>query len=132
MGWDTTKMGTDHGFSALRRRIGIHRNAPSAEGCAAALETGGGPQTLRIVIGVEGRNRRRQRHPGQLRACVDVDVRLQPRRIVERADADEAEGGNAAIDAPHCRLAARTTDNLVWASAVGRYRNGGGVTREEG
>src|SRR5262249_34966451 len=58
----------------------------SAEDRAAALQTGGRPQYLRVVIAVEDGSGFRQRNPRQLRPDIDMHVWRQRRGIVEGAD----------------------------------------------
>ena len=86
---------------------------------AEAVETGGRPELLRVVVGRERRNRVRQRDPAQLRPRVDVNVRRHARRVVERAGADEqdARARVAAVDRDLARRAAE--DPLLLAAAAG-------------
>src|SRR5262245_55058284 len=105
--------------------------ACSAEDRAATLQARGGPYPTRIVIGFERGNGIRQRHPRNLRADIDVHVRRQRRRIVERADADEAQRGQPAVFAPDRRATIRAAIDQVRAPAIGGHRHGTGIAREQ-
>src|SRR5215211_4852285 len=58
---------------------------------AKPLETRRRPERPRVVIDLERGHAFRERDPGHLGARVDVDVRLDARRLVERARADEED-----------------------------------------
>src|SRR5215208_6243941 len=88
------------------------------------LQTVRRPQRLRVVVLVEGRRVVRQDDPADLRLRIDMDVGRDALRIVERAAADEANGGaavltedrdlavGAAIDALLAAVVARHVDRL--------------------
>ena len=100
--------------------VDTDRYAPP-ENRAAAFETGGGPKLFGVVIRFKRWHAFGQGDPRQLRANVNVHVRRQRRRIVERADANEAQLVGATIVTPDRRLAGRTAMDDVRPAAVGRY-----------
>src|SRR6185312_225669 len=100
------------------------RARPLADHLLAAFEALLRPHLARPVIGLEGRHVAGQRHPGQLRAGIDMHRRLDRGRVVEAADADKAELRQAAILAPHRDPAARAAMDVVRPAAIGRHRVG--------
>src|SRR5271165_2705791 len=85
------------------------------------------PERLRIVIGLECRNVRRQRDPRQFGASINMHVGRELRRLVERADADERERLPTPVMAPDRRSTGWAAVNVMRASAVGRNRDGLGL-----
>ena len=78
---------------------GVRARPPigSAENRLAPLQAFRRPELFGIVVRLESRNVRGQRDPGQLGAGVDMDVRRERRRIVERSHAHEGERQDPAI-----------------------------------
>src|SRR5258707_8509688 len=113
------------------RSRGADRKSRSAEDGAATLETGRGPELLRIIVGLECRDACGQPEPWLLRPRVDVDVRPQRRWIVEGADADETEDAAAAVVAPDRGLAGGAAIDLVRLPAVGGHRHRPGLARQQ-
>ena len=96
---------------------------------ATALQAGGRPKLPGVIVGGEGRDTFRQSDPGELGANINVHVGDQRRRIVKRADADEAKLRDAAVAAPHCYLAGGSAMDFVRTAAISRhgdwFRNAG-------
>src|SRR5262249_5674964 len=88
----------------------------------APLQALGRPEFACPVIRCERRYAVRQHDPGELRTRVDVHVRWQGRRIVQRANPDEAQLCHAAIFAPDRRAALGAPVYVVRPAAVGRHR----------
>jgi hypothetical protein len=95
-----------------------------------AFEAGLGPKLAGIVVIPERRRSLRQIEPLRFRARVDVHVRFQRVRRVERADAHEAEIGSMSVIAPDRRLTPGTAIDVV-RTVLARYRHGHRVAAEE-
>src|SRR2546428_4320261 len=95
--------------------------ARPAERGLAPLEACGRPELLRVVVGVEGRDRFRQPDPGQLGPGVDMHVRRDGGGIIERAAPDEQDFGPAAVLAPDRHLARGAPEDPIRAAAVERH-----------
>ena len=89
------------------------------------------PYLARAVVGLECRHAGGQRDPGQLRPRVDVHIRRQRRRIVERTDADEAQLCQAAVLAPDRRAAIGTAKDPMRPATVGRHRAGDRIAGQQ-
>src|SRR5262245_22647726 len=98
---------------------------------AAALQTGSGPQLIRIVISFEGRRGAGQTHPWHFRAGVDMHVGLQGRRRIERAHTNKTERRATAILAPERNLTVAAPEDPVRQAAIRWHGDGLRITREE-
>ena len=98
--------------------------------CCNPLEARGRPELLWVVVRREGRHGVRKRDPGKLRPRVDVDVRRNARRVVERSAANESRASSR-IATEDRNLAGRAAEDplgcLGAARHVDRYR----VVREQ-
>src|SRR5258705_7769117 len=72
----------------------------TAERGIEAFEAGLGPELACLVVIPERRRSLRQLEPLRFCACVDVHVRLQRARLVERSDAHVAYVGFMSVVAP--------------------------------
>ena len=63
----------------------------------------------------------RPRRPREFRANINVYARRQRRRIVERADANEEQLLNTAVDAPDRYPAEGAAIDRLWAAAGSRH-----------
>ena len=93
-----------------------HRRAP--------LQARRRPEPAAVIIGLERRHALGQRHPGQFRAGVDMDVGRQRRGRVERPHPHEAQHVHRpAIIAPERDPAVRAAPDLLPAPALGRRQH---------
>ena len=95
-----------------------------------AFEAGLGPELIGLVVIPERRCSLRQLEPLRFRARVDVHVRLQRARFVERSDAHEAEIGPPPVIAPDRGLTPGAAVDVVRA-VLARHRHGYRLATEQ-
>ena len=88
-----------------------------------AFETGLGPELAGVVVIPERRRSLRQLEPFRFPPGVDVHVRLQGARLVERADAHEPDIWPAPVVAPERGLTPRAAVDVV-RTVLARHRHG--------
>src|SRR3954447_25765344 len=103
--------------SSPREIVALPRASLYGEGGPEPTEAVGGPELLGVVVLVEARHSVGQDHPPDLRARVDVHVRRDVGRIVERASANEAHL-RAAVLAEDRDLAVRAAEDPLRAAVV--------------
>jgi hypothetical protein len=94
------------------------------------FETGGRPQSFRVVVHLERRRRVRKGDPGQLRPGEDVYVGHNARGQVERPAANE-QHLRPSVLAEDRHLAGRTAEDLLLAAIVARHLDWLRVAREQ-
>ncbi len=103
---------------------------PLSKRSIEAFESVLGPELAGLVVIPERRRSLRQLEPLGLRARVDVHVRLQRARVVERADAHEADVGSMSVVAPDGGLTFGTTIDVV-RTILARHGHGHRLAAEQ-
>jgi hypothetical protein len=108
------------------KRSALHLSERGVE----AFEAGLRPELAGLVVIAERRRSLRQLEPLRFPPGVDVHVRLQRARLVERADAHEADVGSMSVVAPNRRLTPGAAVDVV-RTVLARHRHGHRVAAEQ-
>src|SRR4030095_7166752 len=120
-----------HEATAWQARCGSKRSALRlSERGVEAFEAGLGPELAGVVVIPERRRSLRQLEPLRFPPGVDVHVRLEGSRLVDRSDAHEPEIRLSSVVAPDRGLTAGAAEDVV-RTVLARHRHGYRLAAEQ-